>query len=88
MQAQEKALMEVINLDQARAAREPKPDPQHMFRDAKGEMWFEFTCSFEDDTDIWVFSIWARNWDEAESRLALMKQNAKVDGQIYSTVDA
>jgi len=68
--------------------RKHGPDPAHVYRDAKGDKWFEFTCDFKDGDETFAFSIWARDMADAERRLALLCQTAVVQGQIYAIVPA
>lgn len=66
-----------------------KPDNEHVFVDEEGTTWFEYTCSYTDARGVEMgFELWAVSPDDAKSRIAALKANAKVDGQIYKTVDA
>lgn len=67
--------------------RKHGPDPAHVFVDARGVKWFEFTCSYRDaGGEEFSFSIWAADDADAERRLQQLRQSAKVDGQIHATM--
>lgn len=75
----------IVSLADARDRRDG-PDAAHWMVDARGVKWFEFCCEFDDAGSTFCFNIWATDFKDAERRLGLIKENARVEGQIYATV--
>ena len=57
-------------------------------RDIYGKLWYQFVCDYQDGDVDFTFQIWARDIEDAERRMGLIKQNCKVVGQLISEVDA
>lgn len=65
-----------------------QPDKKHVLVDDRGVKWFEFTCSYDDKSgNSFIFSIWAKSKEDAEERMAALKQTAKIDGQLFMEID-
>lgn len=80
--------MTVINLTIEREKR-TAPDPEFVQRDAYGRIeQVCFTCSYMLAGREHSVHIWAKDWDDAEARVAAMREGLKVEGQIYSVVPA
>lgn len=65
------------------------PDQEHVaviVKDGRAEKWFEFTCAFACDGAEYSFTIWALDFADADRRLDALKASAKVDGQLYRTI--
>lgn len=77
-------MSDVIDLAAERVRRtELQPDPQHVHVDADGVTWHEFTCTYADGDDEFVFPMWALDFADAERRLKLVS-SGRVDGQVFS----
>lgn len=57
-------------------------------RDIYGKLWYQFVCDYQDGDVDFTFQIWAKDIEDAERRMGLIKQNCKVAGQLISEVDA
>lgn len=78
----------IVSLAEVRDKRDG-PDPEFIFVDKHGK-WFTFIVDFHDDEldADYSFHIWARDFDDAERRLAKIKENAKVVGKLHSEIPA
>lgn len=72
-------------------SKRPKdaPDARHVMAvDASG-IWCEYSCSYTDHKGVEMcFTIWANGIEDAERRVMAMRESAKIDGQLYTTIDA
>jgi len=60
----------------------------HPHRDIYGKLWYQFVCDYQDGDVGFTFQIWAKDIEDAERRMGLIKQNCKVAGQLISEIDA
>lgn len=51
-------MMDIVNLNQARAARE-RPDPEHVIKDQFGRPMYRFALSYQMDGKTWGTEVWA-----------------------------
>lgn len=76
---------DIVDFAAARDRRlNPPPDPEHVFTDEHGQQWFEFLCAYADADGEFSFTIWAKDFEDAERRMNVLRQTAVVSGQIYS----
>jgi len=71
--------------------RHNNPDDAHVciiVANGKYEKWYEFACTFNDGDGEFVFHIFARDFADAERRVACVRDTAKLSGQVYGTVPA
>lgn len=52
------------------------------------EIWYRFTCSYHHQGREFTFDVWALSLADAEARIASLRGNGTVDGQVHSWVDA
>lgn len=76
----------VIDLCRERTKREA-PDPEFVTM-VDGVEWFAFSASYEDGDTAYSFSFWARDHEDAERRVALMRDGLKIDGQLFAVIPA
>ena len=79
--------MSVIDLNEERNKR-IGPDPEHVFLDDHGQKWYKFVIDYDDGDRPYSFIIWAHDMEDAQRRLALIKDNSEITGQIYKVIDA
>lgn len=65
-----------------------RPDAPHRYIDEEGVEWFQFCVDFEFDGSGWGFEIWAKDFADAEARVASLRENAKLGGQLYASIPA
>ena len=69
-------------------AKESQPEADCVcliIEDGKAVEWVKFGCLFTAQSGKdYAFNIWARDRAHAESQLAALKSNARVDGQIFA----
>jgi len=67
------------------SAKKNAPDPQCTFIDDDNITWFEYTYSYKDERQRKMsFTLWATSVNDAKERLASLKANAQLDGQLIS----
>jgi len=79
--------MSIVDLNAERNKRE-RPDPEHVMTDEFGREMFEFICDYTMDGSKWGVHIWAYSQEDAENRIAAMRDSLTFAGQIYCTVPA
>lgn len=83
-------MSDVIDLDAERNKRE-QPDPKFVSDDQWGRPMYKFSASYEcagmTGTGRWSFHFWAYDAEDAERRLAAIKENGVIDGQIFAVID-
>lgn len=63
------------------------PDADQVYVDADGVSWFKFGIEYTDGRGKTMTSdLWALSLDDAHDRLALLKDNGRVYGQIVSEI--
>lgn len=76
-----------IDLGAARAARE-RPDADCVRKDDYGRPLYLFALEYKMDGKTWGTDVWAYSWDDAENRVAGMRESLTVLGQIQAIVPA
>lgn len=77
--------MNVVDLDQVRAERE-QPDAEHVRRDQYGRPMHRFALSYNMDGKAWCAEVWAYSFDDAEHRVAAMRESLSVAGQVHCEI--
>jgi hypothetical protein len=75
----------IVSLSAERERRDG-PDPEHACFGPDGVKWFEFGVDFDDGDSTFSFTIWAKDWEDAERRVELIRTNARVVGQLYMRI--
>ena len=78
--------MDVIDLNAEREKRDG-PDPQFVIEQDGGK-WYNYCASYRDGNSEFSIAFWATDMDDARRRVALIRQNLKLDGQLYHAEDA
>lgn len=60
------------------------PDADQTWRDDTGQVWHCFSVDYTVGDRSFTTSLWAHDLDDAELRLAALRANARIAGQIYS----
>jgi hypothetical protein len=68
--------------------RVDEPDGTCRLRDERGTEWFKFGVDFTVDGVEFGFFIWALDRDDAERRVAAIRETAWVIGQVFSEIPA
>lgn len=63
------------------------PDKENIYQDDEGVIWYKFSCSYPYGDKEYSFGIWARDQDDADKRMDVIRAMAKVDGMILSEVE-
>ena len=79
--------MTVIDLEKVKAAREA-PDGDLVDRDQYGRPMYRFSVEYQFDGKQWDFHIDAYSLEDAERRVAAMREGLTVYGQVYGVVPA
>jgi hypothetical protein len=77
--------MSVIDLNQARAARE-QPDIEHVQQDQFGRPMYRFALTYEMGGKTWAADVWAYSFGDAERRVAAMRVSLSVAGQVHAEI--
>lgn len=77
----------IINLGAARNARE-RPDPEFIRKDDFGREMYCYGLEYEMDDAGWRIDLWAYSWEDAQERVAAMRESLILRGQLYTTVPA
>lgn len=75
----------VVDLNQARAARE-RPDAEHVRQDQFGRPMYRFALTYEMDGSTWGADLWAYSFEDAERRVAAMRDTLGVAGQVHAEI--
>lgn len=78
---------EPINLSAERSKRE-QPEPEFVKADEYGRPLYKFGYSFEHQSKEYGFDFWAYDAEDAQAKLASIRESAKFDGQIYGSIPA
>lgn len=63
-------------------------DDELQFTDDCGVEWHKYTCSYIDrEGKNFCFHMWAKDDSDAQERMASIRENAQVDGQIDFIID-
>lgn len=77
----------VIDLAAARNDR-AAPDPEFVKKDDYGRPMFQFLLDYQFEDGTWSINLWAYSWEDAEARVAAMRQSLRVEGQLHSSIPA
>lgn len=77
--------MDVIDLTEERERR-TGPDSQFV-QVIDGVKWFKYAASYTTGDGSFSITFWATGFDDANSRVAAMRELLKLDGQLYSEVE-
>lgn len=80
-------MSDIIDLSEKRNERE-KPDEEFVRKDDFGRPLYTFGVEYHMDGGLWSFHLWAYDWDDAERRVAAIREDGKVFGQIMTSVPA
>jgi hypothetical protein len=75
----------IIDLNSEREKRDG-PDAEFVFRDDMGVKWSTFSISYQTENGEFSVHIWATSMEDAEARVAALRETAKLDGQVYHQV--
>lgn len=59
------------------------PDSDQTWRDDAGQTWFRFAVDYSFEGRTFSAHIWARGVEDAELRLAALRETGRVLGQVY-----
>jgi hypothetical protein len=76
---------EPIDLNEVRNAR-AQPDPQFIRKDDYGRPMFTYTCSYVMGGKSWALDIWAYDDEDAEARVAGIRESLKCDGKVFAII--
>lgn len=62
------------------------PAPDCLSRDAYGREMQLYALSYEMDGRRWASEVWAYSWEDAEARVAAMRESLMLDGQTVEVV--
>lgn len=79
--------MDVIDLNKVRNDREA-PDAECVTNDGFGRPMYQFGVEYELDGSEWTMSIWAYSLEDAQRRVAAIRDTATVYGQIFGVIPA
>jgi hypothetical protein len=68
--------------------RKHGPNAEHLWRAPSGQVWQRYACDFEYEGCSYSFEIWATSREDAHRRLAFLRKNAVLAGQVYATGNA
>lgn len=74
-----------LNAERNKRAR---PDPEYIRKDDYGREMFCFLLSYEMNGGHWSAEVWAYDEEEAQRRVAAMRESLTYDGQIFTAVSA
>lgn len=77
----------IIDLTAERNRRD-RPDPEHVRLDEDGVELFEFIFRYKMDGSRYMFTLFAYDWEDAESRAEAIRKGVVVDGQLHRVVPA
>lgn len=80
-------MTDVVDLT-AERNRRAQPDPEFVRKDDFGRPLYTFLLSYEMDGSRWTIEVWAYSFEDAENRVAAMRETLNLDGQAYSAVPA
>lgn len=80
-------MTDIIDLNVQRNARDC-PDAEFVQKDDYGRELYLFTLDYSMAGKSWAAEIWAYSFEDAEARVAAMRDSLSVAGQIYSVIPA
>ena len=80
-------MTDVVDLTAERNKREA-PDPEFVRKDDFGRPIYTFLLSYEMDGSQWSTEVWAYSYEDAQNRVAAMRDSLKVDGQAFGRIPA
>jgi hypothetical protein len=75
----------IIDLTAERNKREA-PDADCVRTDDFGRPLYLFALEYKFDDRRWEAEIWAHSWDDAEARVAAMRQSLEVSGKTFAVI--
>lgn len=78
-------MSDVIDLSAEREKRDA-PDAEFVRRDDFGRPLYLFGLEYEFGGKQWACDLWAYSWEDAEGRVAGMRQSLAVSGQIHARI--
>lgn len=80
-------MADVIDLTAERNQR-THPDPEFACQDDYGRKLYLYALGYEFDGCQWAAEVWAYSQEDAEGRVAAMRQSLTLHGQIYARIPA
>jgi hypothetical protein len=80
-------MTDIIDIQRARASRD-QPDADCVRKDDYGRALYLFALHYEMDSHTWGTEVWAYSWEDAEARVAAMRDSLCVSGQMMAIVPA
>ncbi len=77
----------IIDLN-AERNRRAQPDPEFVKQDDYGRPLYMFLLSYEYQDRRWQAEIWAYSFEDAEGRVAAMRESLVCDGQCFAAIPA
>lgn len=77
----------IIDLAEKRNERE-RPDPEFIKRDDFGREMFLYTLDYEFQNGHWATQLWAYSAEDADARVAAMRESLRNMGQGYTVIPA
>ena len=80
-------MTDIIDLNAERNKRDG-PDADCVRKDEYGCPLYLFALEYKMDGGTWGAEVWAYSWEDAESRVAAMRESLVVSGQMMAMVPA
>jgi extradiol dioxygenase family protein len=77
----------IVDLVAERNKRE-QPDPEFISQDEYGRKVYTFCVEYDFEGHQFSFHLQAYSWEDAEAKVAALRQSAKVYGQMHSVIPA
>ena len=68
--------------------RRAQPDPEFVRQDDYGRPVYCFGVEYRFNDRTYSFQLWAYSWEDAEAKVASIRESGKVFGQLYSQAPA
>ena len=78
-------MADTIDLSAERSKRE-MPDAGCLRKDDYGQELRLFALEYRMGGAAWALDVWAYSWEDAENRVAAMRESLVVSGQVYSVI--
>lgn len=80
-------MTDIIDLNQRRNERD-KPDAQFIRHDDFGRPLYCFALDYAFNDGHWAAEVWAYSMEEAEQRVAAMRESLSLRGQMFTSFPA
>jgi hypothetical protein len=80
-------MTEIIDLQERRNAAE-RPDAEFVRKDEYGRELFMFTLSYDLGSAVYGAELWAYDAEDANRKVAAMRESLRCDGQVYCIIGA